>query len=403
MTDPSHQAGSGVGALTWALDAAGVRAPDGTRLRSAEVFAALGGIGFHYVQVGKGRAARVLLHGQAAGVDAAMEPVSTAIRVLGASVESRHWPDVDAAMEGLRDCAGRGAPVLVWVDRGSVPYDPMPRGYQRLIPQLVGVVSVDDDAVVIQDRAAIPLPIDRLRFRLMWSQCSVEPPTALLVSRADGRAVPERLAERLRDGVAAHLAAPLGNRGLAGIRTLASRIRSPAHSASWRRAFARGVPMFHAHAALHRFAEQGAGPGFGRGLFADALEGLSRGLAADELRTHATTWRSIEAQWREIARAALPDDVDGFGEARVLLELRLRRFLDEGLEGSAFLAATSERLSRLVQSMDTHFPLDATSLAFGHSELAGRLDDVAASEARAGEALLALLNARVPRSGVARF
>lgn len=399
MVDSSQSAGGGIGALTRALRQVGVRGVDGGLLHADDVFAALGGVGFHYLHTGEGRAARVVLHGQAASFDAATPPVLAAARALGARVEVQAWPEIDVALEGLRARVRGGDPVLVWVDRGSVPYDPMPRGYQRLLPHLVGVAAVDDDTVVVLDRSAAPLPMDRLRFRLMWSQCSVEPPTALIFHGSPGAAAdPEQVAERLRAGLAAHLGAPLGNRGLAGIRTLAARIRSPGHAASWRRAFARGVPIFQAHAALHRFVEEGVGPGFGRGRLAGAVRRLGAAFGTEALTPSAEAWLAAGNSWRQIARDALPDDVPGLGEARLLLELRMRRLLDEGLEGAAFLAATSERLSALVTELDTQFPLDAAALAFRHAELAASLERVAAAEGEAAQALLAELSARGPRN-----
>ncbi len=388
-----------MGALTNALGGAGVEGPGGAELSDAAVFASLGGIGFQHLMIGKGADARLAIDGLAAGLSLRPEVVALAVARLGARSTLQLRPDDDAAEALLAQDTPPHEGRLIWLDRASLPYDPLPRGYQRGICHLVGVVSVSADEVLLDDRSDRPLPLDPFRLRHTRSLCSIGGNPLLTVGPGVSRPVSVLAGDLLgamASGVRAHLDAPIGNRGILGIRELAARIRDPGHASSWRRCFGRGAALFHAHAALYRFVQESAGPGLSRGIFAEAVADLGSALDQPLLAEHAKRWRTIEAAWTDLAESALPSDTPALGRARLILAERQARLHAEGLDSSDFLATSSEELVAIARGMESAFPIDARALAFRHAEIAAKLEALAAAEADAGGEFLSLAPAPAP-------
>lgn len=391
-------AGGGIGALANALAKAGVRDPGGERISDAVVFAASGGIGFHYVVVGAGRAARMILEGTARGSSARTDLVDeTAVR-LGATVVTEAFDDEVAAENALVGHVQAGAAAVVWVDRASMPYDRMPLGYERTLAHLVGVVGCDlaSEELRLDDRAARVLPIDATRLRLVRALSPVARSRLGVIRAGERMSAPvfgARVLASLAAGAAAHAGSPLGNRGIAGMRTLALRIRDPSPPQAWRRLYGRSVALFHAHAALYRYIEEGTGTGMGRALLADALVELGTWLNRPDLAAQAAIWRALAARWTTLAHAALPDSVANFGAVRGLLAERHRTFLAEGLDNSGGLAEKSDRLARLTASIELQFPVDGAAIALFHGDLAASIEGLAAAEAAAAATLSELCRA----------
>ncbi len=388
-----------MGALTNALRRTGVSGMGGVELSEAAVFASLGGIGFQHLTIGRGAEARLVVDGLAGGLSLRPEVVALALARLGARSTLQLRPDEDEAESLLAVDSPWEEGRVIWLDRASLPHDPLPKGYQRAICHLVGVAAVSVDEVLLDDRSDRLLPFDPFRLRQTRALCAIGGNPLLTVGPGESRparAVAGDLLGALASGMRAHLDAPIGNRGVLGIRQLAARIRDPGHASSWRRCFGRGAGLFHAHAALYRFVEESAGPGLSRGIFADALVELGASLNLPLIQEQAKRWRPIEAAWIELAEAALPLDTPGLGAARLLLADRQVRLRAEGLDSSEFLATSAEKLVAIARSMESAFPIDARTLAFLHADLAGRLEALAVAEAEAGREFLALAPAPGP-------
>lgn len=390
MTDsyPLGGAGLGVGALTNALLRAGVIHSEGPP-SPAQVFAATGGIGFHYAVIGEGRQARVLVNGLAPGLNSRVTAALEAAASLGAGVQLTPSADVRALVGAVNS----GGAVLAWADRATLPYDPMPRGYERTIGMVVGVLTFDDEAdeFLVDDRSGVALPIDAARLRLPLSLAPGGPMLATLHPTGTLHGgLPASLLRRLCASLADHVGAPLGNRGIAGIRAMARRIRDPGHEQGWRRIFGRQAPMFHAHAALYRFIEEGAGPGLSRGLMGDCVAELGVMLRRGELVSHSERWRQLGQRWSALARAALPDSAPDFAHARSRLVGRHELFLAEGLEDSDALSRVTLDLATTARTVDAAFPLTPAALALLHGELSDTLESLADEETIATAEFLSL-------------
>ena len=380
--------GSGTAALANALGRAGHQDADGSPTAAELVFAALGGTGFHYALVGHPLPNRVALDGGAGGLNANGQHIIAAATRLGGVPEARRWDDDDAAEAGLDAALHEGGAVMVWTDLAALPYDPLPRGYQRSLSHLVGVLGADSTDYLIDDRSAKPLPVDGYRLRLTRELAPVGGRALLYLPPAGGdrptdlSCVLDALAEGLRE----HLNPPMGNRGVAGISLLAARLRDPSHPQGWRRRFGRGLAQFQAHCALFRFVEHGAGPGFGRPLLAAALRRLSKKAGYGALAEHTETWLALGSLWSALAAEALPLAVPGFGEARQLLTARTDTFLTDGLDGAG--TAVSTRLAEIAHEVEASFPLSPADLAFRHADLAAQLTRLAGAERAASQRLV---------------
>lgn len=383
--------GSATSALANAMRRAGVRWRDGVLPRADLVLAALGGIGFQYALVGHPQANRVAISGAAGGLDASGERILTAARGLGLSPVLFRFNDDDAAEAGLHAALHGPGASLVWTDLAALPYNPMPRGYQRSIPHLVGVVGHEGTDYLLDDRSEKVVPIDAHRLRLARELAPVGGRALLHLPAHTGEtAAPWAFVlGSLTAGMREHVDARLGNRGIAGITLLAARLRDPSHDAGWRRRFGRGLAMFHAHCAVFRFLQHSAGPGLGRPLLASALRYIAQAGNRPALMEHAERWRAVGSMWSALADAALPFATLGMGEARQLLASRMDTFYAEGLDGVG--PSESLRLAEIAVEMDAAFPLSPAELAFRHSELAAQLERLAAAERLAGERLLATL------------
>ena len=165
--------GLGLAAFANALARAGYGFASGAPPSAELVLVALGGVGFHYALVGAPLAHRVAFHGVAGGLTASGRSFHAAAAAFGAELQLQTWEEDDGAEAGLHAALHAPGAVLVWTDLAALPYDPLPKGYQRSLAQLVGVVGHEGTDYLLDDRAAIALPVDGHRLRLARDLCPV--------------------------------------------------------------------------------------------------------------------------------------------------------------------------------------------------------------------------------------
>jgi hypothetical protein len=262
------------------------------------------------------------------------------------------------------------------------------------VPRLVGVLRFDEEAeeFELDDAAERPIPIDAARLRLARSEVEGARNRMIeLVKQPSGGDTARAAMEALRETLRMHAAAPIGNRGIAGIRTLASRMRQSGRRGGWAESFPGGAALYHALASLYRWIEHGsAGTALGRSLWVAYLRELGevRGFAglADELEG----WADIAQRWSNLAESALPQDVPRLQEARRLMESKYIAYRREGLDAARTIVATHSRLAAVATEMDAEFPLNQDGTLELLDDLSVRLEDLAALEGAACARLLAL-------------
>jgi hypothetical protein len=365
----------------------------------AAVFGLSGGIGFHYVVLGDQVGARVYLDGRSRGLSASGDGVVACAQAFGVPVVTRDPASEMEAENALVDGLESGKQVLVWTDLASMTHHRLPRGYAGAIPRLVGVLRFDESAeeFELDDGAERAIPIDAARLRLARSE--VEGARNRMYCL--GRATPDRATQnpaldqacmvQLRETLRRHSTAPIGNRGVAGIRTLATRLRESRHRSSWEASFRPCSSLYHALASLYRWIDHGsAGASLGRRLWAGHLGAMALQPGCSWLGDEVEGWSDIATRWSNLAESALPRDVRRLAEARQLMEAKYLRYRQDGLEAASTIAATNARLGAIAAEMDSDFPLAPGSTRELLDDLATRLDDLATLELAACERLSAL-------------
>lgn len=377
--------------------------PGGAPLTEAMVFLLAGGIGFHHLVVERRAGRRLVVGTSAAGVGAAPERTADVARALGLSATHLEANAELAAENALVDALERGDAVVLWTDLAALPHRRLPAGYGRVVPHLVGVVGFDDvdEEFSLDDGASVPVPVDAARLRL----ARAEAPGARNEALALGPGVPadapveHTAAERVAAAATAHLHAPVGSRGVTGMRRLAAGLRDAGSGQGWLSRFGRGAGLFGALLAFHRaIAHAPHGPAAGRDLWVAGLAELSTMPGVSALRSELGPWREIAAGWHALGEAILPADHPRLAEARGILAAQAERYTRDGIESMRVLAATATRLTRIEAEMEAEFPLGEAATYLHLRELGERLDALASREVEGLERLASLLGRGATRS-----
>ena len=386
--------GAETGALTNALGRAGaIDLRTGEPPTEALVLALAGGIGFHFATVGKDSEARPLLDGSANGLSARTTRVENASKALAIPIRVLDAPNDLAAENVLAEETAAARAVVTWVDLASLPHHRLPRGYERAIPRLIGVLGFDDagEEFTVDDGAAVPVPVDALRLRSARAQAPGAPNRCVSFGAPFGKA---RLAEtglfQLRSAMVAHIDAPIANRGVLGIRTLATRMRAGSRRGSFQAAYPRGERLLHALAGLFRFIDGGPlGPALGRALWSESVAEISALAGLGVLEDEVEAWQDIAHRWSNLAEASLPPQTRRLAEVRQVLETQHTRYQRDGLDAIHLIVSTQARMVAIARECELEFPLSDAEVADLLEDLGARLDDLAGLEQAAAERTVA--------------
>jgi len=157
---------------------------------------------------------------------------------------------------------------------------------------------------------------------------------------------------------------PKNNFGLAALRKWAALLVDEKAVKGWPRMFLPGAALFTGMTTAYSSIEGWeTGGSAARGLYAAFLDEAAVLLEQPGLAECAQQFRTSAAQWSDLARALLPDQVPAFQETRTLLRQRDQLFGTQGTAALAEMAAIDARLARIKADVAAEFPLSVAEVA----------------------------------------
>jgi len=221
--------------------------------------------------------------------------------------------------------------------------------------------------------------IGKFRNRLLHLQAHAQPPTA----------------DQVRAATAAGLDLSVDgfdhprtrNFSLDALGDWSARLRGTGKD-SWATVFPRGHRLWAGLASIHQCTEHyGSGGGLLRPQVAAGLRDAADRLGDAPLAEVAARYDDLAAQWTELARSALPDDVPVLRRTRELQDRRARLYAEHGPDAADEIAATWVEQAAIKATMTDAFPLDEAATRSLLDGLASRVDAIHEDELAALETL----------------
>jgi hypothetical protein len=324
----------------------------------ALIFAIGGGIGFGYLVFDMGGRKSAYLgarfHTKEATKPEFLGAICERLGVQGVVQKAAHF---DLAEKKLIKALDQGRAVIVWVDRGLLPYlNPFGRAnaYHTIV-----ALGRRRDGFDVADISSCPLTLTTEELREAQSTSWSPKFRSMLVEAPAG---PLSIEGAVRDGLRATcdqmLRPPMSSFGLDGFVKVAGSIVNARDKKAWPKFFPPGLAMFKSLVSLFEQIEtRGRDGGAFRGLYADSLDQAADVLSVSALRDVAATFRKSAEVWHALAVDLLPDAAPPLRETRDLLLEKHRLFLDSGTAERERMLAINRRLSEIMSDMDEHFPL----------------------------------------------
>jgi hypothetical protein len=383
-------------ALRILLAHAGVRAPHtGQPFSEAMLFGIAGGIGigvfsFFYE---KEDTASFFVAGRHSWQDH-QAYLGNACRRLGVAPVVRESGGARAADKQLRDLLASHGPCIAWVDMAHLPHRALPGLWSGGGYHLITVYRVNDEdgTALIGDLTDEPIPIPLADLALARGRIKKDKNRLLGLPAA---ASPHDLAVLVREGLRA-CQQGLGGAGgpknyktnfsLDALQVWGQRMYGSKDKENWERVFAIGPRFWNGLVSVYSFIEHyGTGGGLCRPLFADFLNEAADALDDNRLRGLAERYADLGRGWSELARAALPDDVPAFREARDLHDRKAELTAAGGSPEE--IRGLWDRLGELQRQTGEHFPLSAAACDELRANLQARIRALHDAEVAARTAL----------------
>ena len=389
---PVHSAGRGTNPAANALRR--IVAETGVDLGEPLALILGGGAGigvfqFHYAKEGF---SSLFLAGRHAWDDD-LAFIDGALRRLGLEPVVTETTSARVADRQLREALGNGQPVIAWVDAAELRTRGYPAEYRGGAYHVVVVHALDDarGVAVLDDLSDAPVevPIETLararariakfRNRLLQLPADARPPTDEVVRDATHSGL---------DAMHAGLDHPrTRNFGLAALEDWSTRLRGTGKEA-WPTVFPPGPRLWSGLASIHQYVEHyGSGGGLLRPLVAAGLREAGARVGDPRLVEVAARYDELGARWRDLAMAALPDDVPALRRTRELQDRRARLYVERGPEAAADIDAAWSESDVIRAATADDFPFDEATTKSLLARLAELVDSLHDGEVAALGAL----------------
>jgi hypothetical protein len=295
-----------------------------------------------------------------------------------------------AAEKNLRD-ALEASPCIAWVDMTHLPHRGMPAQWSGMGYHVVTVYKIDGNNALIGDLAENPIAIPPTDLAAARARIAKDKNRLLSISNAPTAPDLETL---IKDGLRAchaQLSAkpgkgPYAMSTLGSLQKWADRLHGSKDKESWETMFPPGSNLWRALTSIYQFIERyGTGGGLFRPLMAEFLAEAGKALKDARLKKLSETYADLGRSWRDLANAALPDDV-------ALLKAAREQYDKLALCcGSEEKKAVWARLGELAAKAKVKFPLDAAQCAELRADLKKRVEALVADEIAALAAMSELI------------
>lgn len=324
------------------------------------------------------------------------DPLQTLLSRLGVVQEVAQTTSPKKARQNLIDALEEGTPAIVWADLWSLPYTPGQgdEGTWGAMPILIYGYDEEKDVVHIADRSQRSLQssvaemeaargrVKRLKHRVL----TMDAPN------------PEKLRSAVQMGIQDCIKLytekpPKGakhNFGLAALRHWARMLTEPKQRSSWNKIFPLGPKLYAGLTSAYYFAflfGKDLSGDAERGLYATFLREAAQILEKPAIEDAADAFDAVSKIWQKLPEKLLPERVEPLAQARKLMTLQHRTFLEEGAENMEKLEENEQALNSLRESMEEGFPLDESEATQLKEEVAQMLLEIHDGEERAVELL----------------
>lgn len=285
-----------------------------------------------------------------------MQRICERLNVLAEVLESG---GKGAADKNLRETLAAGQPAITWVDKAHLPYFQLPDSMKGHTGEVVLVYGLEGDTVLLADLADVPLTVPMADFvdgrnRIVSYKNRVMRLSPDLKATVD---LPSVIRAGILDCVE-HLSEPSDSFSLPTLRKWGRLIVDSKNAKGWRKVFADRLGLYSALRSIYEnVVQSGTGGDALRGLYADFLTEAAPVTGIPALNDVAATYRTLAAQWIDLAHAALPDSVPALAETRHLLDQRHNLLMRHGNAAEADMQPLTDQLQAMSSQYNRSFPL----------------------------------------------
>ncbi|MFX0063099.1 MAG: DUF4872 domain-containing protein [Candidatus Hermodarchaeota archaeon] len=284
-------------------------------------------------------------------------------------------------------------PVITYIRR---PYFTLPKNWQPYGSWVV-VYGIDEEAdqAYLADWSNQPLSISIQELtEARASYAGAKHATVVVTSSKEIGELESAIKAGLRDCYQ-ELVRPSAASALMGVQTFekwAKRLADPKDKTGWPQLFS-GLHLFDILAYVYAKIEFiNTSGGAQRLAYADFLEEAADVLSSSELKEISSLYRSVAERWSNFARAALPDTIQLFKDARDAATKWKETFITEGLSDSLRLAEATEKFNTIRNQIGEWFPLSEKEVRMLFEDLSKRMYKIYEEEKKALERLKSVIS-----------
>ena len=375
----------------------GVRAPHtGEPFSEALLFGINGGIGASYFNFEYEGFGPTLFIGTTARYKTkSPDLLKGMVDRLGLATLDKTTGSAQVGVKNLKAGLAAGAPVIVFLSMGHLPYYAMEeswRGYEHAVV----VYGYDEDTaeVLMADLASTPVTVETDTLAEARAFVSRIKNRSLVIEPVAGEIGADVLEQAVRDGIQACITpmldppTPKSNFGLNALAKWADLAGDLGNKKGWARVFPPGPFLVQAQRQVFAYIETlGTGGSASRGLYADFLDEAGQVLGNPGLGEVAAQFREAAGAWTDLAETALPDDVPQLAELKSLARQKMALTLAQGEAAIPELEALGSREAAIVAELEAAYPLDEAGAAAFFERLSGQIRQVHELETAAVEGL----------------
>ncbi len=258
------------------------------------------------------------------------------------------------AEEHLQAALKTGKPFIAWVDKAHMPHLHLPEELKGYGIHVVTVLSENEQGVQIADLSDHVYTVPKEIFVSARAQIPSDK-NRLLQLTPNGNI---DLVAAIKAGIADcidHLSKPSESFSLPVLTKWAKLMTHPKDKKSWLIVFKERKGLYRTLRSVYEGIMLDSG-GSLRPVYADFLAQAEPILAQPALKTASSAYHQVAGLWRDLANAALPDDVPAFKETKQLMQERYRLTAANDMAGLALVMAKLREMEKTYNGAG--FPLD---------------------------------------------
>lgn len=287
-----------------------------------------------------------------------------------------------AAHNHLEEALAHNVPVIAWVDKAHLPYHQLPAWLDGMSSHMVGVYALNDQRVLVDDRANGLIEVDIEPFQAGRGRVSSDKNRLLRMEPSGPIDLPAAIRAGIDDCVA-HLSRDSESFSLPVYQKWAKMMTNTRNKKGWPVVFKERVGLYSTLCSIYEGIVIECGDKHAlRSLYAGFLDEAADVLNNPALNAAASHYRSAASVWTDLAQSVLPNDP--LREARDLLDQRQAFYETRQWDK---MRVVNDRREALSQQYDNDFPMNTAEVTTLFETIQARLEAVYAAETQALEAL----------------